>query len=88
MLFNEENKVANGIMSIAFELNERKVFESIVVDYYPGSLYRRIEVNYEQVDFNSNTNVLSKNLMSNILSRGELVSTYKNYTVYDHRQDK
>lgn len=88
LYFNADNKVANGVKEINFDFRGSQIVNSIETIYYPNQQYSRIKVDYHKIDFNSNTKLLDKKLMSNVMRGKKLIPEYKNYTLYDHRKNK
>ena len=87
LFFDEENKLANGLKEITFNLGGKQLVRSIQAKYYPGQAYSRIRVDYTLIDFNSKTKILSKELIANVMVGNQLVPQYKNYKLYDHRKN-
>ncbi len=88
LFFKQDNPVANGVREISFDFSGNQLVRSIETSYYPNQPYSRIRVNYESIDFNSQTTLLDKKLMANIMRGKKLNPEYKNYTLYDHRKNK
>jgi len=88
LFFKEDNPIANGVREMSFDFSGNQLVNTIETIYYPNQPYSRIRVNYHSIDFNSETTVLDKKLMANIMRGNKLIPEYKNYTLYDHRKNK
>lgn len=88
LFFKKDNPVANGVREMTFDFSGNQLINAIETTYYPNQPYSRIRVNYHSIDFNSQTTVLDKKLMANIMRGNKLTPEYKNYTLYDHRKNK
>ncbi len=87
LFFKQDNPIANGVREIRFDFSGNQLVNSIETVYYPGQPYSRIKVYYHSIDFDSQTTLLDKKLMANIMRGKKLNPEYKNYTLYDHRKN-
>ncbi|MFT5821469.1 MAG: hypothetical protein ACI8ZM_002722 [Crocinitomix sp.] len=88
LFFERDNKIANGLKEISFDFSGNQLVKSIQTVYYPNQKFSHIKVDYHKIDFNSETDVLNKKLLANIMRGKKLIPAYKNYTLYDHRKNK